>query len=692
MHVNDFPISTPAMVMWFLCLTVAAVFFVRLLNALLRKGRRGWMGLVFGLLLALGTAVHVVILSRSSHTVTDGNWIQLVLTSCVAGLEMFVGHTVVFDDIIAAVVFRSPGLLMAYLTIFVFVLGFSFAMVFQILPRRLKDRWWLRAHVRNASMDRKNHIFLGVSHSAKLLAKSILEDWEKSRDTADQGFLIFVDLPDGEGVHAEISLGDIFTNLVSRRKEVGLDEELGSDRFVLLKGHCPVPGHEEDLPDAVGLGDLRPWFRNPRTSIYLLMDDEESNRLMVENLSLDPAVQAKTFCRVDTMDGFNSIYTATQNRLRLVDFHYLSVQDLKFERPELHPVHFVDIARDGQGNPLGYVNGTFHALLLGFGTTGQEAMRFLYEFGSFVGADNRRIPTTIDIYGENLPARKGDFLNRTPGLKDDPALVWNSEPVGTDAFWERCEHIMDDLNYVLIAQGSSEKNIELSVRFLQFAARLGKDFSRFVILVRVDSVDHRLEGLFDFYNRTYHPDGDPVIRPFGMTEAVWTLPSITGKGLKEQAARFYDASQRSVGGAGTWDSRRERLKNVPGERLRNRMALQREQGQDLSRSAFIPTLSELAGTELRKEAARIPLVFDGVHFPEKGKTADALEHLAAQEHLRCNCFHLADGYVCGERDELLRRIPDLKGYDEVEDPRKQHMDWVVVRTSLSDDIKDTSDE
>ena len=275
MHVNDFPISTPAMVMWFFCLIVAAVFFVRLLNALLRKGRRGWMGLVFGLLLALGTAVHVVILSRSSHTVTDGNWIQLVLTSCVAGLEMFVGHTVVFDDIIA--------------------------------------------HVRNASMDRKNHIFLGVSHSAKLLAKSILEDWEKSRDTADQGFLIFVDLPDGEGVHAEISLGDIFTNLVSRRKEVGLDEELGSDRFVLLKGHCPVPGHEEDLPDAVGLGDLRPWFHNPRTSIYLLMDDEESNRLMVENLSLDPAVQAKTFCRVDTMDGFNSIYTATQNRLRLVE-------------------------------------------------------------------------------------------------------------------------------------------------------------------------------------------------------------------------------------------------------------------------------------------------------------------------------------------------------------------------------------
>lgn len=691
MHVNDFPISTPAMVMWFICLTVAAVFFVRLLNTLLRKGRRGWMGFVFGLLLALGTAVHVVILARSSHTVTDGNWIQLVLTSCVAGLEMFVGHTVVFDDIIAAVVFHTPGLLMAYLTIFVFVLSFSFAMVFQILPRRLKDRIWLRTHARYAPMNRKNHIFLGISHSAKFLAKSILAEWEK-KESSDQGSLIFVDIPDSEGVHAEISLGDIFTNLVSRRKEVGLDEELGSDRFVLLKGHCPVAGHGEDLPAAVGLGDLRLWFRNPRTSVYLLMDDEETNRLMVESLSLDPSVQAKVFCQVDRMDGFNSIYTATQKRLRLVDFHYLAVQDLKFTRRELHPVHFVDIARDGQGNPLGFVNGTFHALLIGFRTTGQEAMRFLYEFGAFVGPDNRRIPTTIDIFGDDLMVGKGDFLNRTPGLVEDASLVWNLEPVGSEGFWNRCERIMDDLNYVLIAQGASERNIELSIRLLQFAARLGKDFSRFVILVRVDTVDHRLEDLFDFYNRTYHPDGDPVIRPFGMSEAVWTLPSITGKALKKQASRFYDASQRSVGGAGTWDSRRERLKDVPGERLRNRMALLRQQGQDLSRSAFVPTLRTLAGQELRKEASRIPLVYEGFHFPEKGKTADALEHLAAQEHLRCNCFHLAGGYVSGEEDELLRRIPDLKEYDEAEDPRKQHMDWVVVRTALVDETNDTGNE
>ena len=692
MHVNDFPISTPAMVAWFIGLTIAAVFFIRLLNSLMRRGRRGWMGAIFALLLMLGAAIHVVLLARSSHTVTEGNWIQLTLTSLVAGLEMFIGHTVVFDDIIAAVIFREPGLLLAYLTVFTFILSFSFVLVFQILPRRLRDRLWLRMRQHSAVVNRKNHVFLGLSRSAKLLAKSILEDWAREENPSDQGYLIFVDLPESDGIHAEISFGDIFTSLVSRRKEVGLDEELGTDRFVLLKGHRPVSGREEELTAAIGMPRLRPWLHNPRTSVYFLLDDEEENRQMVESLMQDRSVQAKVFCRVNRMDGFNSIYTATQSRLHLVDFHYLIVQNLKFDRPELHPVHFVEIARDGKGQPLGYVDGAFHALLVGFNTTGQEAMRFLYEFGSFVGKDNRRIPTTYDIFGDDMEVSRGEFLHRCPGLREDPALVWNPETVGSDGFWRKCEELIDSVNYVVVATGTAQRNIELSVLLLQTAARKNKDMSRFVILVRVDVADRRLASLFDFYNRTYHPGGDPVLRPFGMSESVWTLPSITGKDLKDQAARFYDASQRSLGGSETWESRHKRLLGTATDRLRNRMALMREQGQELSRSAFIPTLQALSGPDLQQMAVRIPLVYEGAHFPEKGAVADAFEHLAAQEHLRSQGHLFSRGYVAGELDELLRRVPELKEDDGVKDPRMQHMDWVFVRTALSDEIKDTTDE
>ena len=113
------------MVAWVVFLGVAVYFFARFLKSLLRKNRRDLLLLCFLTLLVLGAVIHVVMLSRSDHTVTDGNWVQLVLVSMVAALEMFVGHTVVFDDIIAAVVFHEPGLLLAYLTVFFLVLTFS---------------------------------------------------------------------------------------------------------------------------------------------------------------------------------------------------------------------------------------------------------------------------------------------------------------------------------------------------------------------------------------------------------------------------------------------------------------------------------------------------------------------------------------------------------------------------------------
>ena len=112
--IPDFPVSVPAMVTWVLLLVVAGLAFVQLLLHLNRKGRRQALALIFSILLLAATAVHVLLLSRSHHTVTDGNWVQLVLVSLVAGLEMFIGHTVVFDDIIAAVIFREPLLMIAY--------------------------------------------------------------------------------------------------------------------------------------------------------------------------------------------------------------------------------------------------------------------------------------------------------------------------------------------------------------------------------------------------------------------------------------------------------------------------------------------------------------------------------------------------------------------------------------------------
>ena len=686
MHPTEFPVSAPVMAAWVVFLGVAVFFFVRFVKALLRKNRRGSLLLCFLTLLVLGAAIHVVMLSLSNHTVTDGNWAQLILVSLVAALEMFVGHTVVFDDIIAAVVFHEPGLLLAYLTVFVLILAFSIELVFQMLPRRLQDRLWLSRHRRSALADRKNHVFIGVTPHAKRLAQSILREWESAGNRGDQGVVMFIDLPGKEDVHTEISIGDIFTSLVSHRKEISLDEELGSDRFVLLRGRMPAARGEESFESAVGLRRLSDWFRNERTSVYILGEEADNIRLL-DLLLADSGVNAKVFCLVDRMSGTHAGYSAERGRVRLIDHHQLAVTHVKFQKPEWHPIHTVEIARDAEGQPLGYVASGFHALCVGFRDTGQEALRFLYEFGSFVGKNRKRVPTTFDIFDDDMESHRGDFLVRYPGLRKDKALVWNEGAVGSDRFWQRYVDIVDTLNYVVVATGDPARNIEVAVRLLETAAKSGKDLSRFLILVRAQQLDERTRGILDFYNRTYQPDGNPVLCPFGMSETVWNLASISGTGMKERAARFYAAFQRAIGGNDTWEKRAKRLTSRTENHVEGSTELLRRQNQDLSCSAFLPSMRVLAGPGLAEAATRIPNVYAGSHYPDKSADAGHLEYLAIQSHLRWTTSHLAAGYVCGERDELLLRLPDLTDYDAVKDARCNHFDWIAVKTYLTEDIE-----
>ena len=683
---TSFPVPTLMMVAWVVFLDVAVCFFARFLKSLLRKNRRDLLLLCFLTLLVLGAVIHVVMLSRSHHTVTDGNWVQLALVSLVAALEMFVGHTVVFDDIIAAVVFHEPGLLLAYLTVFFLVLTFSVMLAFQILPRRIQDSLWLYRNRRRAGLNRKNHIFIGVTPHAKRLAQSILREWESAEKQDDQGVVMFIDLPRKESVHAEISIGDIFASLVSRRKELSLDEELGSDRFVLLKGRMPAASGEENLESAVGLRRLADWFRNERTSVYVL-GEEADNLPLLDLLLADSGMKAKVFCLVDRMNGAHSVYTAERGRLRLVDPHQLAVNQVKFQKPEWHPIRTVEIARDEEGRPLGYVSSGFHALSVGFLDTGQTALRFLYEFGSFVGKNRRRVPTTFDIFDDDLDRRRGDFLARYPGLREDDALVWNKGTIGSDLFWKRYADILGSLNYVVVSTGDPARNIDLAVRLFEVAAKSGKDLSRFLILVRVRQFNERARSILETFNRMYRPDGDPVLCPFGMYETVWNLSSISGTGMKERAARFYAAFQRANGGNDTWDQRAKRLTTRTENRLEGTMEMMRRQGQDLSCSAFLPSIRALAGPGLSEAAARIPNVYEGSHYPEKGPDATHLEYLAIQSHLRWTTSHLAAGYVCGERNELLMRLPDIKTYDEVKERKLNHFDWIAVKTYLTEDIE-----
>ena len=482
------------MILWAVLLLIIGLAFVHFLVYLNRKGHRKIIGLTFALLLMAGTAVHVVLLARSGHTVTEGNWIQLALVSLVAGLEMFIGHTVVFDDIIAAVIFREPALMIAYLTVFVLILLFTLSMVVLIMPRRLRDRTWLILNAYKASRNRKNHIFLGLSPYSKLLAKSILQEWEGSSHKG-KGEIIFVEFPSADAHHSELSIGELVSSIFGHKKELTLEEELGSEHFVLLKGHRPS-GDGDNMCHAIGLDKLDKWLQNPRTSLYILNQDEQENFELLKTLARDKSVQAKGFFYTHEPDSFFSLFAHMGKRLRVLDSHYLSFMQIKLRRPEVLPVNYVDIATDKDGAPLGYVKDGLKSMIVGFGESGQEALRYLLEFGSFIGKDLEAAPSSITVYDDNLEKNRGHFLHLAPALKGDKRLRWRAETAGTDAFWEQYDAMLDEgLRYMVIAMDKGNRNVSLAIHLLQRAAQKGMDLRKMIILVRIWRSDPNIEEL-----------------------------------------------------------------------------------------------------------------------------------------------------------------------------------------------------
>ena len=668
------------MILWALLLLPALFGFVQLIVQLNKRRKRLAIGVIFLLLFIAGTAIHVILLARSTHTYTEGNWIQLAVMSMVAALEMFIGHSVVFDDIIAAVIFSEPFLLLSYITIFLFVVAFTFSLVILIMPRRLRDRIWLSINSSQASKNLKNHIFLGVNKPSKLLAKQILEQWSKSREK--KGKLILVEFPDKESSKAELSIGEVFSSIFGQKTELSLEEELENDKFILLKGHMPDSSDKDGLCEAIGLEKLKKWLENPRTSLYLLNPDDHDNFLLLKTLNADSSVKAKAFFYTHEAAGFNNLFAAIGQRIRVLNPHFLSFMHVKMHREDLLPVNYVDLARDKDGEPLGYVNEGLNAMIIGFGDSGQEALRFLLEFGTFIGKDLNEAQGCIQVMDPELDSHMGQFLSGAPGLKGNSLIKWTKASAGDTSFWAEFDAALDSgLRYIVITIDTGKKNVELGVKMLEMAAAKGIDLSRFVILMRVWEASVHLKGMIDYFNRAFCPEGVDVLKYFGQPENIWMPDVISGKSLKQAAIKTNKAFEEALHEE-SWDARAARLNSKGGNPLARRRELFRRQALEIGRALYLKTLKHFASAKIIEASKDIPLVYEGVHYPKKDQNYKHLEYLAAMEHLHWLYAMLIGGYRDGEIDELHRFHTNMLPYKEIAKEQYNHISWLGVKTLL----------
>lgn len=446
-------------------------------------------------------------------------------------------------------------------------------LVFLLKPTRSRASLRLALPLRLiAGRNRKNHIFLGLSPYSRQMAANILQEWKHQKKKRDQGRVIMVNLSDAYRGSDENRLRREFTG----------------NKVVVLCGIL-AGGGVRPLPDAIGLPGLKPWLANKRTSLYLFSADTEENARLLTLATEDKHIRAKVFIYSSDPVGYDGLVASTGPRVRTLDPHKMAFNQLKLNAPQLMPVHFVQ--KEG-----GLVTDGLHAMILGFGLAGQEALRYLYEFGVFLNKEGKKLPMSIKVYDPALDSLLGDFLQTAPALKEDPSLEWHPKSAGTLEFWDRYEGDAS-VNYIVVAVDDGPKNFKLGVALLKSAARTGKDLSRLVILIRNWNGGAKSRDVIDQYNQAYCPEGIEVLRSFGESSEVWTPEVTSGGRLKAAALRFMAPGE-------TWDERRERLSKPGPGMLRNRMELRRLQYMDISRALYEHTLQELA-PEIRTSHERL---------------------------------------------------------------------------------------
>lgn len=479
--------------------------------------------------------------------------------------------------------------------------------------------------------NRKHHVFVGISPYSKLMAAHLLQEWAKEKKKRDQGRILFVNLTDE------------FNPMAERQ----LRKELNSNRVRLFNA---TPAN------ALTLHGLHSWLSNKRTSLYLFAESQEVNALLLTQATANPDIQAKVFYYSPEPNGFDALVAATGSRVRTLNPHQMAFRHLTLQCPELLPFHYVQKAVDATGEPLGYVTEGLNALVIGFGNTGQEAVRYLYEFGSFVGKDFNRAPMSVKVYDPSLNDKLGAFLESAPQLKDDEAFTWCAESAGSVAFWE--EFAKAGHNYIFVAMDEGPKNLQMGVALLQAAARAGQDLSSTLILMRYWQETDKTREITRSYNEAF---GASVLHCFGNTTDIWTSDVVSGRRLKN-VAQLFDENRKALGINESWEERKERLSRPGKDHLRNQLQLRREQAMDVARAVYLPTFYAFA--------------------PKGQPDSDQMQYLAALEHLHWMNALAVMGYSNGPLDELVKHHPDMQPYPTLQGDKYRHMGLLAVKSML----------
>ena len=623
------------------------------------------------------------------------------------------------------------------------ILSFTCTVAILISLAYARVRAYIKLHKQTTIDESQNHlyVFFGMNEPSKLLAKSI-----KAKE-GNRGVILFVEnnQVDEDDQNGWDSIVGLFTH---RRQTFSEADSLDARVTFTETRLCDVDiedindndlGNKDVLKEInlIKLKELicklKDYPTNAELHVFFLSSNEDENIQAMSVLARDATINEvnnsiiqKFYCHA-RQNGLNRVIEdiAVKRGLdvRIIDSSHLSIELLKVNQ-DYHPVKLVDIDKD---NPT-TVSSEFNSLIIGFDEAGQDAMKFLYEFGAFVSNEGTpekeiRSPFHCIAADKRMNELQGVFSTFAPAAiaqknSDGTKLIElvQCDCLSSEFFDNVLERdLRQKLNYVVITLGDDDLGMMLAIRILNHIRRDREDLSRLRIFVRSYRPEREsyMQKIASYYNEGYNQDcsgskkpayqTDAIIIPFGQSEKIYSYDMIIRDKLTQQGKLFQKHYCEMKGEKVFWDERRERLTGakdkqgnvIPiGERkvsLNKMRELRRKESQDLANALHAETKIYLLKTLIENEGSWHDLLsnyfddlgkpksegsYDKIRYPYLStKENQAILNLARLEHLRWNASHEMLGYTKADTDihgcnERTRQHNCLRPWEEMDDEGK----------------------
>lgn len=547
------------------------------------------------------------------------------------------------------------------------------------------------------------HLFWGVNEASCTLAEDIRANFGKDAT------IIFVDIDkeSDDSTQRKTTISYITNIMTLKSSDIARLDDIDA-----LVDHCyngPASLKSDGNIDVFGRLHLRTIgsiVRKSRKSyFYFLSNDEAENMVGALNLQKDVGlcslnenrptiyIHARRDANNEIFDHYSQ-YDGQSNRLKIkiIDSAYLSIASLKDKAGAL-PVDCVQV-----DTSTGLVDSPFTALIVGFGSTGQEAFKFLYEYAAFVGRDHLKSPFRCYAIDEKMNKIAGLVRDKMPAIGENE-LTLIQTAVDSDEFWTKIKAVINDLNYVVVALNDDATGLSFAVNLFKFALRNRPTNSpKLKIMIRCyDSGNQkRMTEVMNSLNSS-SVGFNIEIQLFGLQDDIYSCDTLLLERTLAKAKEFnklYNNSGLSAAEQWEKDFGKAEIDNLMNDSNMSRYHaiydINRRIAQNISNAQHCRTKMALMGLSCAESSDRLEAFYEITRHrdPETIRYAHAkdklelLLNIARVEHERWIASHKLMGYTYNKPSDHVKKYHEsISSWDTLSEKTKSY-DCSVVDTTI----------